>query len=90
MLNRDTRYYILFQIYEHGMALHDLMLQDGIKHRIAPAPRAIQGKLSCGMSIMLEPDYREAAKECIEKNQAEYYDIVPLDGQLKSQRDKYC
>jgi len=42
------------------------------------------------MSIMLEPDYLEAAKECIEKNQAEYYDIVPLDGQLKSHRDKYC
>ena len=90
MPNRDTRYYILFKIYEHGMALHDLMKLDGIKHRIAPAPRAIQGKLSCGMSIMLEPDYLEAAKECIEKHQAEYYDIVPLDGQLKSHRDQYC
>ena len=41
MLNNDTRYYVLFKIYEHGMALHDLLLKDGIKHRIAPAPRAI-------------------------------------------------
>ena len=90
MPNNDTRYYVLFKIYEHGMALHDLLLKDGIRHRIAPAPRAIQGKLSCGMSLLIEPDDLEAVKECIEKNQAEYYDIVPLEGQLKSHRDRYC
>ena len=90
MANQDLRYYILFKTYEHGMALHDLMLQDGIKHRIAPAPRAIQGKLSCGMSLLLEPDVLEAAKQCIERNNADYHDIVPLEGQLKAHRDKYC
>ena len=34
MLNNDTRYYVLFKIYEHGMALHDLLLKDGIKHAV--------------------------------------------------------
>ena len=90
MLNPDLRYYILFKTYEHGMALHDLLNQRGIKHRIAPAPRAIQGKLSCGMSLLLEPDVLDAAKQCIDEHQADYHDIVPLEGQLKSHRDKYC
>lgn len=72
------------------MALHDLLQKNGIKHRIAPAPRAIQGKLSCGMSLLIEPAELPAAKQCIEDNHADYYDIVPLEGQLKSHRDQYC
>lgn len=90
MAEGELRYYILFANYEHGLALRDLLLKDGIKNRIAPAPRAIQGKLSCGMSLLLEPADVEAAKACIERNKAEYYDIVPLAGQIKSHRDKYC
>lgn len=90
MPDHDIRYYVLFKVYEHGMALHSLLLDNGIKHRIAPAPRAIQGKLSCGMSLLIEPDDLSAVKQCIEENHAEYYDIVPLKGQLKSHRDQYC
>ena len=90
MADNDLRYYILFANYEQGLALRDLLLKEGVKNRIAPAPRAIQGKLSCGMSLLLEPADVEAAKACIEKNQAAYYDIVPLEGQIKSRRDKYC
>lgn len=90
MTDPGIRYYILFANYEQGMALHDLLSKNGIRNRIAPAPREIQGKLSCGMSVMLESDVVEAAKLCIEKNHAEYYDIVQLEGQIKSHRDKYC
>ena len=90
MADSDIRYYILFANYEQGLALRDLLLAENIPNRIAPAPRAIQGELSCGMSLLIEPDDLEAVKECIEKNQAEYYDIVPLKGQLKSHRDRYC
>ena len=53
MADSDIRYYILFENYEQGLALHDLLTQNGLKNRIAPAPRAIQGKLSCGMSLLL-------------------------------------
>ncbi|MBE6939473.1 MAG: DUF3343 domain-containing protein [Ruminococcaceae bacterium] len=90
MADSDIRYYILFETYEHGLALHDLLSKNGIKNRIAPAPRAIQGKLSCGMSLLIEPEHIEATRECIALHKPMYYDIVPLTGQIKSHRDKYC
>ena len=86
----NLRYYILFANLEQGMRLHELLDENEIPNRIAPAPRAIQGKLSCGVSLMLKPEDGEAATTCIEENGAEYYDIVPLEGQLQSKRDRYC
>lgn len=86
----NLRYYILFANLEQGMRLHELLDENEIPNRIAPAPRAIQGKLSCGVSLMLKPEDVEAARACIEENGAEYYDIVPLEGQLQSKRDRYC
>ena len=76
--------------YEQGLALHDVLDSDDIPNRIAPAPRAIQGKLSCGMSLLIEPAHIEQVRLSIEKHQAEYHTIVPLEGQVKPKRDKYC
>lgn len=90
MDEENVKYYVLFANYEQGLALRDLLLASGVPNRIAPAPRAIQGELSCGMSLLLEPDQVEAARACIEANRAEYHAIVPLAGQIKSHRDKYC
>lgn len=90
MDKEDTRYYILFANYEQGLALHELLSENDIRNRIAPTPRSIQGKLSCGMSLLLESDAVEAAKKCMEENRSEYYDIVPLKGQIHSHRDRYC
>lgn len=90
MAEGDLRWYILFANYEQGLALHELLTDAGVKNRIAPAPRAIQGELSCGMSLLLEPDAVEDARRCIAEHQAEYYDIVPLAGQIRSRRDRYC
>lgn len=90
MPEEKLRYYILFANYEQGLALRDLLLAEGIKNRIAPTPRSIQGELSCGMSLLIEPAEIEAAKACITKHQADYHSIVPLAGQIKSHRDRYC
>ena len=90
MAEGHLRWYILFRTYEQGLALHDLLDRHDLKNRIAPAPRAIQGKLSCGMSLLIEPEELEAARSCIAENNAEYYDIVPLEGQIKARRDQYC
>ena len=90
MAESDVRWYILFQNYEQGLALHDLLDRHDIKNRIAPAPRVLQGKLSCGMSLLIEPQDLEAARACIADHNAEYYDILPLEGQIKSRRDQYC
>jgi len=84
------RYYILFKNYEQGLALKEILTADGIKCRIAPAPRAIQGELSCGMSLLLEPEELEAAKRSIALHEAAYHAIVPLEGQIQSRRDRYC
>lgn len=84
------RYYILFANYEQGLTLRELLLKDGVANRIAPAPRAIQGELSCGMSLLVEPEYIDRARECIRANGAEYHDIVPLEDQIRPRRDRYC
>ena len=55
MAKNDLRWYILFAHYAQGLALRDLLLKDGLENRIAPAPRAIQGELSCGMFLIIEP-----------------------------------
>ena len=90
MADTDIRYYILFENYEQGLALHDLLTSQGFKNRIAPAPRAIQGKLSCGMSLLIEADIIDDVRTCVKEHNAPHYDIVPLEGQVKSRRDKYC
>lgn len=90
MNEAGLRWYILFDNYEQGLALHELLTEDGIKNRIAPTPRAIQGELSCGMSLLLEPDHVDAAKDCIARHRAEYHSMVSLAGQINAHRDRYC
>ena len=84
------RYYILFANYEQGLALRDILLQDNVPNRIAPAPRAIQGDLSCGMSLLIEPEYLDAAKRSIEAHHAAYHRIASQEGQIRPNRDQYC
>ena len=84
------RYYILFANYEQGLALRDLLLKDGVPNRIAPAPRAIQGDLSCGMSLLIGPEHIEQARAWIEAHQAPYHRIASLEGQIQPHRDHYC
>lgn len=86
----ETNYYILFETYTHGMMLQKHFREENIPSRISPAPRSIQGKLGCGMSILLEEAVLERAKECIRKHRAEYYDIVALPCQIRPDRDRYC
>ena len=83
-------YYILFANYTQGMKLQELLRGDGVPSRIAPTPRSIQGELGCGMSILVQPEDIEAARQCIRKNDAEYYDIVSIPCRINPNRDKYC
>ena len=47
--NEHIRYYILFDNHTQGMMLHELLCDHDIPNRIAPAPRATDGKAACGM-----------------------------------------
>lgn len=86
----EINYYILFANYTHGLALQELLSRNHLPSRIAPTPRSIQGKLSCGMSLLVKPEHIDAVRACIQENQAEYYDIVPLPCQIQPRRDKFC
>ena len=85
-----VRYYILFENYEQGLALHDLLDAAGVMNRIAPAPAAARGQLCCGMSLLVEADAIDAAKTVIEEHKPVYHSIVPLEDQLRPRRDRYC
>ncbi|MBP3877010.1 MAG: DUF3343 domain-containing protein [Lachnospiraceae bacterium] len=89
-MEEKIQYYILFANYTQGLLLKDLLAADGIRSRVAPAPRSIQGELGCGMSLLLEADVIDAARECIRRNHAEYHDIVPLPCQFNPKRNKFC
>lgn len=88
--NAHIRYYILFDNHTQGMMLHELLCNHDIPNRIAPAPRATDGKAACGMSLLIHPDDIDAVRKCIEENNAEYVNIVPLENQLHKKRDRYC
>ena len=83
-------YYILFDNYEQGLALHEILDEAGVMNRIAPAPAAARGKLCCGMSLLLEADAIERAREVMRENDAAYHSVVPMENQLQPRRDKYC
>ena len=90
MADAVVRWYILFENYEQGLALHELLSNNGLNNRIAPAPRCLKEAEACGMSLLIEDPDIEAVRACIEANHGEYRTIVPLSGQLQSRRDKYC
>ena len=58
----DVRYYVLFANYEQGLKLHGILDGAGVQNRIAPAPRCIQGELSCGMSLLIEKEHIDEAR----------------------------
>ncbi len=84
------RYYILFENYEQGLALHRQLDEAGVTNRIAPAPAAARGKLCCGMSLLVEADEIEAARAYIREHDSVHYDIVGMEDQLRARRDRYC
>ena len=85
-----VRYYILFENYEQGLALHDMLDEAGVMNRIAPAPAAARGQLCCGMSLLVEADVIEEARCVIQEKKPAYHSIVPMENQLQPRRDKYC
>ena len=85
-----VRYYILFENYEPGLSLHEALDEAGVINRIAPAPAAARGTLCCGMSLLLEADAVERAREVIRGKNAAYHSIVPMENQLQPRRDRYC
>ncbi len=87
---RKLNYYILFENYTHGLALDKILKEEGLKARIAPTPRSIQGKLSCGMSLLVQEEDIDSVRECIERRKARYYSIVEMECQINPNRNVFC
>ena len=83
-------WYILFDNYEQGLALHDILDAHGEPNRIAPAPRAIKEAAACGMALMVKDEDVAGVRKCIEENHGEYRSIVSYKGGLLPYRDRYC
>ena len=86
----NLKYYILFENYEQGLALHDKLDDAGVRNRIAPAPAAARGQLCCGMSLLVGPEEIERAKQVIQNENAVFHSIVPVENPLQPRRDQYC
>jgi len=88
--NKNINYYISFANYTHGLALHEQLKKAGLQARIAPLPKALQGELNCGMSLLVKPEHIDAIREYIAANGCDYHEILPLAGQISPRRDKFC
>lgn len=83
-------YYILFANYTQGLALQDLLKRNGLKARISPTPRTIQGSVPCGMSLLVKEEDIVGVRACIDENNAAYLDIVETECQINANRNKFC
>ena len=86
----EINYYILFANYTQGLALQDLLKAEGLKARISPTPRSVQGELSCGMSLLVLPEDIDAVRECIARHNAPHHSIVSLSCQIRPGRGRFC
>ena len=87
---KNRNYYILFENYTHGLALEKILKEEGLRARIAPTPRSIQGELSCGMSLLVLERDIAGVRECIERRKPKYYSIVEMENQIDPNRNVYC
>ena len=90
MAVETLNYYILFENYTQGLALYDLLKEAGLRSRIAPTPRQVQGELSCGMSLLVSEADIGAVRAFLEGSDAAYVRIAELAGQIRPGRDRYC
>ena len=79
-------YYVLVSDYTQAMKIQETLREGKIPSRISPTPHAIQGIVGCGVSILLQPEDLENAKNYLEKRSVTYHSIVPLECQINPRR----
>ncbi len=86
----ELNYYILFDNYTQGLALHELLRSGGLRARIAPTPRTLEGSRPCGMALLVRAEDIDAVKAYIARQNAEYRDIVETPCRIDPGRGKFC
>lgn len=86
----DIAYYILFENHGEALALREELLAAGIENRIAPAPYALLGEVSCGISLLIKEDAIEAVRNFLADRPESYHSIAELENPIQPKRDRYC
>lgn len=86
----EKHWYILFDNYEQGLALHALLDAHDLPNRITPAPRYLKEAAACGMALLIRPEHIDDVRACIAANSCAYRTIAELEVPLLSRRDRYC
>ncbi len=91
MDNSDFHYFIIFDIYEDAMAMHDELDKASIENKISPAPLDLVEGVCCGVSLMIQPEDREKVSVFLEeKKNLKYKKFIKAMRSFKPKRDRYC
>lgn len=85
---KNIQYYILFKNHDNGLKLYNSLKEIKIKSIIAPTPRSLSK--CCGISLMIDEKDIPKIKECISDKNIEIIDILKIEKDISSNRDKYC
>ena len=90
MENSEVYYYIIFDIYEDAMAMHDDLDKVNIDNKISPAPLDLVEGVCCGVSLMIEPSDKETIDKYLKETKLKYLKFVKAERTFKPKRDRYC
>lgn len=82
------QYYVLFENHDNGMRLYNSLKLKSIKCTIVPTPR--MASKSCGISLLINKEDIQKIKECVHNESIDIIDIVAIEKNINSNRDRYC
>ena len=68
----------------------ELLRGAGLRARIAPAPRAVEGSVPCGMSLLVRGEDVGSVRAFAAEHRDMYRDIVEVPCQIQPDRGKFC
>jgi hypothetical protein len=72
----QIKYYVLFPSHTEGMKLCSILSKNDIRHTIVPTPRELS--VSCGISIMFDPEDSATVERLVEENGVKILGIKSL------------
>lgn len=70
--------------------LKSILHEENILSRMAPVPREIQLKLSCGVCLVIKEKDASNLESVLERHQDLYEALEILEEDLKEKRDQFC
>lgn len=65
-MDNESKYFVLFPSYMHGLLLEKKLKENGIKYAISPTPRELS--TCCGISIMISSSEVGAVEKILSEN----------------------